>query len=170
MNPYSVDGYVFLQAANAMILIELQVFWDTSPRVYGTCICVQARSMNGGCNSQLLISKSRVAPLKHISLPRLELLACVVRARLCAYVKAVPVLSSVPVHFWTDSLVTLHWIRNTPAKKEMCVCHRVSKIHNLASLTQRHHCSGKDHLADLVTLGVSSPHLLASTMWWHGPT
>lgn len=129
------DHYVFLQAADAMISIELHVFCYASPRAYGTFIYVRARSMNGGYNSQLLISKSRVAPLKHISLPRLELLACVVGTRLCAYVKTVPVLSSVPEHFWTDSLVTLHWTRNTPAKRETFVRHRVSEIH---SLTRRH--------------------------------
>ncbi|XP_037526248.1 uncharacterized protein LOC119403379 [Rhipicephalus sanguineus] len=106
-----VPRYVFLHDCSVELAFELLIFNDASPKAYGACIYVRALSADGACVTRLLISRSRVAPLKTMSLPRLELMACVSGARLAEYVWSVPRLQQASAHFWTDSLVALHWIR-----------------------------------------------------------
>ena len=65
----------------------------------------------GQVSSQLVMSRSRVAPIKTVSLPRLELLAGVVNARLLKYVAETLPIKMDNIVCWTDSMVALHWIR-----------------------------------------------------------
>ena len=65
----------------------------------------------GQVSSQLVMSRSRIAPIKTVSLPRLELLAGVVNARLLKYVAETLPIKMDSVVCWTDSMVALHWIR-----------------------------------------------------------
>ena len=65
----------------------------------------------GQVSSKLVMSKSRVAPIKEVSLPRLELLAAVLNARLLKFVVDTLQIQMHRVVCWTDSMVTLHWIR-----------------------------------------------------------
>lgn len=66
--------------------IELHGFGDASPKAYGAAVYIRIADKQGHVSSQLVISKSRVAPIKKVSLPRLELLAAVVNARLLKFV------------------------------------------------------------------------------------
>ena len=56
------------------------------------------------------ISKSRVAPIKHTSIPKLELEAATMGAELASFVVTEMTLNFSSVHFWTDSTATLGWI------------------------------------------------------------
>ncbi|XP_018375248.1 PREDICTED: uncharacterized protein LOC108769016 [Trachymyrmex cornetzi] len=68
--------------------IQLHGFCDASQSAYGACIYVRTESSSGEYHSELLCSKSRVAPIKATSLPRLELSAALLLARLIASVQA----------------------------------------------------------------------------------
>jgi Pao retrotransposon peptidase. len=59
---------------------------------------------------QLLLAKSRIAPLKEATIPRLELLACCIGVRLIVHVKRGVGLESLEEHYWTDSLFAMYWI------------------------------------------------------------
>ena len=62
--------------------IELHAFGDASLKAYGSAVYARVEDVSGQVRTQLLMSKSRVAPIKRISLPRLEVLAAIVNARL----------------------------------------------------------------------------------------
>ncbi|KAH8027847.1 hypothetical protein HPB51_010493 [Rhipicephalus microplus] len=104
--------YVFLHDSSVELAFVLHIFTDASPKAYGACIYVRALSADAACVTRLSISRSRVAPLKTMYLPRLELMmTCVSGARLAEYVRSVPPLQQTYAHFWTDYLVALHWIQ-----------------------------------------------------------
>ncbi|XP_075724859.1 uncharacterized protein LOC142767300 [Rhipicephalus microplus] len=126
-----IPRYMFMHGSSAELSLELHLFTDASSKAYGACIYVRPLSADGACVKRMLISRSHVAPLKTMYLPRLELIACVSGARLSGYVRSVPPLKLVSAHFWTDTLVALHWIRAKTTNRDFFVSNDVSEVCNL---------------------------------------
>jgi len=115
--------------------IQLHGFCDASQRAYGACIYIRTRVGDNNHRSELLCSKSRVAPIKTISLPRLELSAALVLARLVAKVGGSIDLTNVQIFLWSDSTITLNWIISTSRKWSVFVANRVGEIQRLTSIS-----------------------------------
>ncbi|XP_035222984.1 uncharacterized protein LOC118195770 [Stegodyphus dumicola] len=88
----------------------LHVFCDTSQAAYATAIYLRSKEEDK-VFMKFVIAKSRVSPLKKITIPRLELLACVLGARLARYTVETLCLVDVPIYYWTDATVALSWIQ-----------------------------------------------------------
>ena len=116
------------------------------------------------------MSKSRVAPTKTVSLPRLELLAGVIHTRLLKFVAESLTLLIDQVVCWTDSILTLRWIRGSSCQCKTFVASSVAKIQSTWDPQHWRHCSGEDNLADLLTKGLPAKVLAVSNLWWSGPS
>jgi len=90
--------------------IELLGFGDASTKAYGAAVYIRSVDEAGCVSTQLVMSKSRVAPTKTVSLPRLEQLEAVLNTRLLKFVAESLTLKIDRVVCWTDSVVTLQWI------------------------------------------------------------
>jgi len=149
--------------------IQLHGFADASLTAYGACLYLRVKNYNGEVITNLICSKSRVAPLKTISWPRLELLAAVLLVRLAAkYATSL----SIPIehkYFWSDSTVVLSWISSESARWKTFVAHRIGEIHETTSISQWHHVSTKDNPADIVSRGCCPTKIGESNLWWRGP-
>ena len=149
---------------------QLHAFGDASPSAYGACVYLRVKMSDGSWKSSLVIARAKVAPLKRLSLPRLELLGALLCARLVVYARqALKLKEDVVCHCWTDSAVTLAWIQSDPYRWKQFVANRVAEIQALVSPAQWRHCPGKENPADLVTRGVSAGELLKSQVWFRGP-
>ena len=116
------------------------------------------------------MSKSKVAPLKKVTLPRLELLGSLLCARLIVFVRETLKLPiDVNMTCWTNSMISLSWIRSTPTRWKTFVANRVCEIQSLTCVDQWSHCHGAENPADLVTRGIHAEDLVRSTLWLHGP-
>lgn len=107
-----------------------------------------------------MASKTRVAPIKKQTTPRLELLGANLLARLIkSILRASTSLRATPsVTLWTDSFTTLCWIKNNKAWKQY-VQHRVNEIRELTSKHQWRYCPGEVNPADLPSRGCSIQEL-----------
>ncbi|KAK3861579.1 hypothetical protein Pcinc_032491 [Petrolisthes cinctipes] len=114
------------------------------------------------------MSRGRVSPIKSVTLPRLELIGALLCARLVTFVESALHIN-VPVCCWTDSTVTLSWVKGEPLKWKSFVRNRVSEIQELTSPSNWRHCPGRDNPADLISRGALAEHLMSSELWLNGP-
>ncbi|XP_036344183.1 uncharacterized protein LOC118753418, partial [Rhagoletis pomonella] len=113
------------------ISIELHSFSDASQHAYGACIYLKSTNCYKEATVALLCSKSKVAPIKPTTIPRLELCASLLAANLCkAVLKSLRCEINRKVH-WCDSSVVLGWLKTSPQALKTFVANRVAEICDL---------------------------------------
>jgi hypothetical protein len=91
---------------------ELHNFSDASRDGYGAVSYLRQVNEEGKVNVSLLVGKSRVTPIKPVTIPRLELTAAVLAVKLNCQVQKEIEIPIKRVMFWTDSMVVLQYINN----------------------------------------------------------
>ena len=118
---------------------------------------------------RIVCSKNRLAPLKKVTLPRLELIAALIGARLLHYFCKETGYDIAEATLWSDSTVALGWICNDPNRWKTFVANRVTEIQTYTTPSQWKHCPGEDNPADHLSRGVTAEQLKKLRNWWHGP-
>jgi len=139
------------------------VFGDASETSYGSCVYLRCEhESETHCN--LIAAKTRVAPLSCNTIPRLELLACLVSVKLTHSVKQAleDVLQITNIVYWTDSTVALSWIRGVTKEYKQFIQNRVTEIRKLSPVDCWRYCPTKENPADIASRGARA--------WWHGPS
>ncbi|XP_025266779.1 uncharacterized protein LOC112638780 [Camponotus floridanus] len=147
--------------------VELHGFADASERGYAAVVYLRS-STGRGITLHLLTGK--VAPVKPVSLPRLELCAAALLTNLVVHTRTLLSLSSPPVFLWSDSRVTLHWIHGHASRWKTYVANRVSLIQERLPEARWRHVPGKDNPADCASRGVLPSDLVGHPLWWTGPS
>ncbi|XP_065089199.1 uncharacterized protein LOC135710528 [Ochlerotatus camptorhynchus] len=149
--------------------IEIHGFSDASCTAYGACVYLRCVQENGAVSVRLLCSKSRIAPLRRLTIPRLELCAAVVLAKLVSVV--IPILKTEfhDIKLWSDSQIVLAWIKKNPDQLQVYVRNRVLDINKLTSAYEWKYVRSENNPADLVSRGCYPGVLHRSDMWWNGP-
>ncbi|XP_043464547.1 uncharacterized protein LOC122499986 [Leptopilina heterotoma] len=147
---------------------ELHGFSDASERAYSAALYIVHRSPVNGSHSNLIIAKTKLAPVKAISLPKLELCGATLLAKLTSVVTEKLKFTN-PTYYWSDSQIVLSWLQGHPSRWKPFVANRVSEIHSLAKEIPWRHVPSKDNPADCATRGFTVDELHNSTLWWHGP-
>lgn len=149
--------------------IQLHIFTDASEAAMGAVVYQRVIDNNGEVSVSLVISKSKVAPVKKVTIPRLELTAAHIGAQLYQYVKSAYRMQNVSAYFWSDSTIVIHWIRRDPAASKPFVANRVVDIRQMSDGASWRHVDGLQNPADLITRGTSAFCLKESSLWWQGP-
>ncbi|GFX09989.1 uncharacterized protein TNCV_4101291 [Trichonephila clavipes] len=146
--------------------LSLHVFCDASKAAYASCVFLRTE-VGGAITCQLVQARARVASIKPITIPRLELLACTIGSRLINTTKIDLRLENVLIYCWSDSVNALYWIK----RKEnwgTFVNNRVQEIRRLTNPEDWKHIPGILNPADLPSRGCGVVELIAS-LWWEGP-
>nr|XP_029718578.1 uncharacterized protein LOC115261307 [Aedes albopictus] len=165
LSDFHVPRYALLPNAT----IQLHTFSDASEAAYGACTYARSVDSQGNVAVHLLASKSRVAPLKRISLPRLELCAADLATKLHTKISEALQIDVSASYFWSDSTVTLQWIRAPPNNWKTFVANRVSAIQSATHGAHWNHVAGKQNPADHVSRGMEIDEFIQCEEWKHGP-
>lgn len=128
--------------------------------------CVDA---SGAVSVSLVAAKTKEAPVKDTTIPRLELCAAQLLTKLWLQVSKAMECERDKVTFFTDSTIVLSWIRNSPAECKQFVSNRVSYIQKNTDRISWAHVRTEHNPADCASRGISAAALKNYKLWWHGP-
>lgn len=148
---------------------EIHGFCDASLEAYGACVYIRSVNKQGDIQVRLLTAKSKVAPLKTITIPKLELCGALVLAQLIKKVKCSMTLRVDEYFLWCDSTVCLSWIKTQPNILQTFVSNRVSQIQGFTEPSDWNFIRTNENPADLLSRGVMPNLLRESNFWWEGP-
>ena len=148
---------------------ELHIFGDASERAYGAVLYLKSIT-DDAVTVRLTCSKARLAPIKRVTLPRLELLAALVATRLLRYFCQATECDISKANLWSDSAIALAWIRVDPNRWKIFVCTRFTEILEYTAPSQWRHCPGSENPANILSRGLHAHDLSASHECSNGPT
>ena len=148
---------------------QLHVFCDASELAFGAVAYFRLSSADGGHSTCLVMSRTRLAPLKKLTIVRLELQAAVLGVRLADVIKRETTYSIDETCYWTDSAVVLQFLQNESRRFHTFVSNRVAEIQHSSRPDEWHHVPGQLNPADACSRASSGQGLLESPLWWTGP-
>ncbi|XP_011252903.1 uncharacterized protein LOC105249275 [Camponotus floridanus] len=128
-------------------------FADASNAAYAAAIYMRTTSLSGEITMTLLAGKSKVASLKTMSIPRLELSAACLLARLIEFTQSSLHMSNITCHCWTDSTMVLAWLSSHPSRWKTFVSHRVADIQSQLPNVKWRYIPSADNPADCASRG-----------------
>ena len=148
---------------------ELQVFCDASEVAYGAAAYLKVTT-ESDVTVSLVMGKSRVAPLKMISIPRLELTAATVAAKISQFLLEELDFFDITVFFWTDSMTVLRYLRNVSTRFKIFVAHRVQQIQDATDINSWNYVPTDRNPADLASRGIDPNDSEKLDFWLKGPS
>ena len=153
---------------------ELHVFCDASEAAFGAVAYV--RMVNEPSEEKecevacaFIMAKTRLAPLKQLTIARLELQAAVLACRLSESIKRAMTYKFSRCFYWTDSNIVLSYIRHESRRFHTFTANRVAEIHDSSNPDEWHHIPGELNPADACSRGASGAKLCELSSWWDGP-
>ncbi|XP_017888626.1 uncharacterized protein LOC108630075 [Ceratina calcarata] len=147
---------------------ELHVFCDASTKAYAAVAYWRFILNNDSFHVAIIMAKSRVAPLKPSTIPRLELQAALVATRLARTIEKEHDFKIKRRVFWSDSQTVLHWISKDPREFRVFVANRLDEIRENSEIKEWRWVPTKDNPADDGTR--AAPNALdKGSRWLTGP-
>ena len=150
--------------------VEIHGFCDASKVGYGACIYIRSTDNYGRVVVRLACSKSRVAPPKEITIPRLELCGAQTLARLYKQTQNARIFPIKRVIFWPDSTIVLHWLKKSPELLKTFEANRVTEIQALGPSIEWRHIRTEHNPADALSRGQFPSEFLRNKTWFEGPS
>ena len=152
--------------------VELHVFADASTQAYAATVYLRSINNKGNIKSSFVIAKSRLAPLNMntLSIPKLELQAAVIAARLKTTVISELTFKPHSVYIWSDSKTVLRYIKNEHKHFPRHVMHRVNEIREITSSKDWYYIPSELNIADICTRPMPlSKYQTFEANWLGGP-
>ncbi|XP_058828387.1 uncharacterized protein LOC131688231 [Topomyia yanbarensis] len=154
---------------NNVMAYELHGFADASVVAYGACVYVRSIFADGTAKMALLTSKSKLAPLHDLSIPRKELSAALLLSHLVKRVTVELSMKFLEVVLWCDSTIVLAWIKKPLNELELFVRNRIALIQEETDGFRWEYINTENNPADIVSRGQLPEILSRNNLWWHGP-
>ncbi|XP_036334761.1 uncharacterized protein LOC118745416 [Rhagoletis pomonella] len=154
---------------NATERTTLCGFCDASQKAYAAVVYTHTIKADGLSRVSLLTARTKVAPLRGATIPRLELCAALLLAKTISDARVALNLVDSAFHLWSDSTIALCWMRKQPSILRPYVANRVRQIQELTAIDHWHYLRSAQNPADCASRGLTSSEILVHDLWWEGP-
>uniref|UniRef100_A0A8D8WGD5 Integrase catalytic domain-containing protein n=1 Tax=Cacopsylla melanoneura TaxID=428564 RepID=A0A8D8WGD5_9HEMI len=149
---------------------ELIGFADASSIAYAAVVYLRVVCSDQRVLVNLIRAKTRVVPVKPVTIPRLELTACHLLASVIdSLAPLCKTLNIQTMYLFSDSTVALAWLKTPPHLLKTFVANRVVGILDLTLPSQWNHVPTDQNPADLGSRGCFPSQIVDNDLWWHGP-
>ena len=149
--------------------VQLHHFSDASDHGYGQCSYLRLTDDTGQVHCSFVMGKARVTPLRPVTIPRLELTAVLLSARVSASLREELEYDQITKVFYTDSQVVLGYIKNDARRFHVFVANRVQQIRENSTPDQWKYIETNENPADESSRGLSPQYLVNNSRWLRGP-
>ncbi|GFV12423.1 integrase catalytic domain-containing protein [Trichonephila clavipes] len=149
--------------------VQVHGFCDSSEKAYCAVIYIRSKDATQTVVSRLLTSKTHVSPVKPQSLPRLEICSALLLVNLLQATLPTLTLPISETFAWSDSKITLAWLKSEPRRWQPFVANRVAQIQELTPNVHWNFVSGLENPVDCGTRGISPTKLEKCNLWFSGP-
>ncbi len=147
--------------------VQIHGFCDASENAYAGVVYIDSDS---NVHISLVIAKTKVAPIKRLTIPRLELCGAYLLSQLLHHIRDLFSITMDNIFAWTDSTIVLGWLNGNPRRLKTFVGNRISFIMDQIPPCRWYHVSGVDNPADCASRGIFPSQLVTFDLWWRGPT
>lgn len=151
--------------------VQIHGFCDSAGKAYSACVYLRSVCIHG-VRVRLLTSKNHLVPSTPLSIPRLELLSCVLLSKLIVSVRQA-LMKDVTIEgvwLWSDSMVALWWLKQTKRQWKVWVQNRVETVRDNVDVNRWFHVSTNLNPADISTRFKSLKSFGSNKLWWEGPS
>ena len=147
---------------------QLHIFCDASELAFAAVAYLRIIT-DDTITCSMLFSKSRLAPLKTLTIPRLELQAAVLAVRMKTFILTEIDFPIESTHFWTDSTIVLQYINQESKRFKTFVANRLAEILGHSEIEQWRHIKGTENPSDCGTRGLKLLDMTNDCLWFKGP-
>ena len=152
-----------------IVSTQLHGFSDASESAYAGVVYLRMMDSDGQVHVSLVAAKSKVAPIKRLTIPRLELCGAHLLSKLLEHVRSTIGIPVEDLYAWTDSTIVVNWLDGNPRRFKTYVGNRISFILDRIPPNRWRHVPGEQNPADCASRGLLPLELLEYDLWWDGP-
>ncbi|KAI5732210.1 hypothetical protein M8J77_023385 [Diaphorina citri] len=152
------------------VSVDLVGFCDASAAAMAAVVYLRVSLLGGEVHSYLIRARTKVAPIKTLTIPKLELSAALLLANLLKSLD--PLIQNLKIsqtYLFSDSTIVLGWLKTPPYLLNTFVSNRVQQILEVTSPSSWFHIKSGENSADVASRGCYPSKILSNDLWWHGP-
>ena len=152
----------YFDKKSQVLSTEIHSFSDASELAYAAVVYLRITDTSHHNHVSLVMSKSKVAPIRWLTIPHLELCGAQLLPKLLRHVRQILNVPLSRVYTWTDSTIVLNWLDGSPK------CFK-TYVGNHSWFHPSGHVCSADNPADCASRGLYTSELLNHSLWWNGP-
>ena len=149
--------------------MQLHGFCDASEDAYGGVVYLHLTDPTGNTHTEIVVVKTKVSPIKRLSIPRLELCGAQLLTKLLCHAKRILNIPVTSVFAWTDSTIVLTWLTGNPRRFKAYVGNRILFIIDQLPPDCWRHVASTQNPADCASRGIFPLQLKDHGLWWRRP-
>ena len=149
---------------------EIHHFSDASSLGYGVVSYLRLVSESGQVHCSFIFGKARVLPVKGMTIPRAELTAATLAARIDLVLRRALQIQIDDSIFWTDSTTVIRYIRNEHTRFHTFVSNRLAVIRDASCPRQWRHVESSENPGDSASRGQAAAVFANNQRWFRGPS